>query len=265
MEAMLPPSFSTRYGPFALVTGASSGIGAEFARQLAATGLGLILVARRRDRLEALADELRAAHGVEVVVAPGDLGAEDFMEALAPALEGREVGLLVNNAGFGVAGDLLSNDLARELESLYVNCRAPLVLTHSLAGPMVARGRGGVIFLSSVLGHFPLPYMAHYSATKAWDLFLGEGLYEELRGRGVDVLTLCPGGTRTEFGAVAGAGASTGMAVEPVVRGALRGLGRRPTVIAGVLNTLTVWLLDLLPDALRLAIVGRRARNLSRV
>lgn len=252
------PQLSERYGPWALVTGASSGIGAEFARQLAAEGLHLVLVARRRERLEELARELMAAHGVETVAAPVDLARPDFLEELRPHLEGREIGLLVNNAGFAVAGPLLENDLERELECLAVNCRAPLVLTHALAPDMVARGRGGVVLVSSVVGHLPLPYLSHYSATKAWDRFLGEGLHVELAEHGVDVLNVCPGATRTEFGDVAGYGSSGGMEVGPVVEKSLRQLGRRATVVTGVQNQLVVWLSRLLPTRLRLWICDRR-------
>lgn len=256
------PRFVSRYGPWAVVTGASSGIGTEFARQLAAQGLSLVLVARRRERLEELARELMAEHGVDTLAVPLDLAREDFLDDLLPHLEDKEVGLLVNNAGFAVAGPLTGNDLGRELDSLYVNCRAPLILTHSLVPAMVERGGGGVILVSSVVGHIPLPYLSNYSATKAYDRFLGEGLWFELGQHGVDVLTLCPGATRTEFGEVAGFGPSGGMEVGPVVARALRGLGREPTVVPGSGNYLLALASRLLPTRVRLWLAGRQGRSL---
>lgn len=253
---------ATRYGPWALVTGASSGIGREFAARLAAEGLDLLLVARSREKLEALARELAATHGVEAVAVPADLARPDFMAALEPALAGRPVGLLVNNAGAAVAGELRTNDLARELAILDLNCRAPLILTRSLAPAMAERGRGGIVFVSSVLGLMPMPYLANYSATKAYDLFLGEALWYELGAQGIDVTTLCPGATRTGFGDAAGFGPSEGMAVGPVVAEALAALGRRPAVVAGLRNRLMAGLARLLPLPLRLRLLGRIGRGM---
>ena len=223
-----------KYGRYALITGASSGIGAEFARQLAAGRLDLILVARRRDLLERMAKELRSKYHVHVKVAPADLSRENFMSELESAIKGSEIGLLVNNAGFATSGPFLETDAEKELEMLHVNARAPLVLTKALAPAMVRRGRGGIIFLSSMAGMMSLPYMANYAATKAYDLMLGEALWYELKGKGVDVLSLAPGAVKTEFGKVAEVGSGFGlMEPEKVVREALRKLGRTPSFVPG--------------------------------
>lgn len=233
------PAFQEKYGPWALVTGASSGIGAEFARQLSARGLNLVLAARRRELLEQLGHELEST-GVVVRVVSLDLSRGDFMSTLLPCIEDLEIGLLVNNAGFGVAGRFLENDLRRELELLDVNCRAPVILTHELGRKMVGRRRGGIVFVSSVVAFLTSPFLSHYSASKGFELLLGEGLHYELQRSGVDVLVLCPGGTDSEFHAVAGVRPMSSMPVEPVVAAGLRALGRKPVTIAGFRNRLMV-------------------------
>jgi len=257
-------SFGEKYGPWALVTGASAGIGAEFARQLAARGLNVVLVARRRERLEALAEELQARHRVEARAAAMDLARPDFLGDVQAATAGLEIGLLVNNAGFGWSGAFLDHDLERELEMLAVNCRAALVLAHTFGRPMRDRRRGGIIFVSSVLGYMATPYLAHYAATKAYDLSLGEGLWFELRPQGVDVVTLSPGTTKTEFAQVAGAPEIGGMAVEPVVAAALKNLGRRPSVVAGWRNRALTSVQSQMPRRWRVALVGRVMRAIGR-
>jgi len=242
------PTFQERYGPWALVTGASSGIGAEFARQLAARGLNLVLVARRKERLETLARQLIERHRIQAHAIAVDLSQPDFMSSLRAVTDALEIGLLVNNAGFALTGRFLDNELERELSLLNVNCRAPLILAHEFGRKMVARGRGGIIFVSSVMAHISSPYWTSYSASKAWNLLVGEALCYELKTYGVDVLALCPGGTNTEFKNVAGIqGNYPQMPVEPVVASALRALGRKPSLIAGLQNRATYLFMKLLP------------------
>jgi uncharacterized protein len=179
----------------ALVTGASSGIGAAFARGLSRRGHSLLLVARRRDRLDALAAELGRA---EVMTADlGDPGQPAAVAARALALG--DVELVVNNAGFGTRGHFAELDEARELEMVQLNVVAPVTLTRRLLPSMVARGAGGVINVASIGAFQPVPFMATYGATKAFVLSWSEALSEELRGSGVRVLCVCPGPTATEF------------------------------------------------------------------
>src|SRR5215510_15969656 len=142
-------TFVERYGPWALVTGASAGIGAEFARQLSQMGLNLVLVARRRQRLEDLACELESKNKVHVRIVVADLARPDFLPAIRSVTNSIEVGLLVNNAGFGLAGRFLEHELEEELNLLNVNCRAPLILTHEFGRQMAQRRKGGIIFVSS--------------------------------------------------------------------------------------------------------------------
>lgn len=190
--ALPPPSDRTT----AVVTGASSGIGEQFARQLSARGHHVTLVARRRERLEALAAEL----GTATVVA-ADLAGQEGRDALGEAVrgEGRDVEILVNNAGFGVYGAFRSSDRARELEQVRILCEAVVDLTHRWFGAMCARGRGAVIVVSSSSGFQPAPYNAGYAAAKAYSLTLAEGLHAEGREDGVTVTAVCPGPVRTEF------------------------------------------------------------------
>jgi short-subunit dehydrogenase len=186
--------------PAALITGASSGIGAEFARQLSARGHELILVARRADRLAALAGELPThAHVISCDLA---MDAPSLPEAVAAL--GLDVALLVNNAGFGTYGPFLELDAAREAEEIRLNCEAVVTLTHAFLPQMVQRARGGVIIVASSAGMQPIPYQAVYAASKAFALSFGEALSEELRGSGVRILTVNPGPVPTEWQSVAG-------------------------------------------------------------
>jgi short-subunit dehydrogenase len=190
--------FIERYGPVALVTGASSGIGSSFAEALAARGLDLILVARRIGRLEALSEKLKADHGVGVTVCQLDLSAATAAEQVMRAAASLDVGLVVSNAGFGLKGPHERNDPAAMSDMLMVNCHTPMLLAHAFIPRLRQRGRGGIIFTGSIEGLMGCPYSTAYSATKAFINHLGEGLWAELRPHGIDVLTLCPGATDTE-------------------------------------------------------------------
>jgi hypothetical protein len=258
-------SFLERYGPWAIVTGASSGIGEEAARQLAARGLSLVLCARRKDRLEALASRLAAEHGVEARVLELDVGRLDFVEPLLAAIAGLDVGLVVSNAGFGEKGPFLESDLARDLQMLDVNCRAFLVIAHTFAPRLVARGRGGMIFTSSTAAFQGLPFTAHYAATKGYGLQLAEALWYELRPHGVDVLALCPGPTDTEGPRRTGVDPDKVpvkmMHVEPVVRAALEGLGKRPVAVPGFTNQALHLLVKSLPRSVVTALAGRLVKR----
>jgi short-subunit dehydrogenase len=186
----------------ALITGASSGIGEQFARQLAARGHDLVLVARRADRLEQLAGELSTdAHPVPCDLATDAASLRDRVAEL-----GVEVDLLVNNAGFGTAGPFLDQDPGRDAEQVRVNCEAIVTLTHAFLPGMVERGRGGIINVASSAGMQPIPYESVYAATKAFAISFTDALHTELRGSGVRVLAVNPGPVPTEWQGVAGYG-----------------------------------------------------------
>lgn len=182
----------------ALITGASAGLGLEFAWQLATARHDVVLVARDATRLDRLAGQLRAAAGVRAEVISADLGARDDVERVAERLRDgdRPVGLLVNNAGFGLGQSFVGGDLAAHEQALDVMVRAVMVLSHAAVGPMVERGRGAVLNVSSVAA---LTAMGTYSAHKAWVRTFTEGLAVELRGTGVTATALCPGLVHTEF------------------------------------------------------------------
>jgi hypothetical protein len=233
-----PPSMRQRYGEWALITGASSGIGREFARALARDGVSCVLSARREERLRALAAELERLHGVATRVVPEDLADPHGADRLAAAVADLEIAVLVNNAGFGYAGRLDKQDTERLRSLVHVNCVAPLVLTSRLLPRMRARGRGAIIITGSIAGQQPLPRLAAYSASKSFDRLLGESLWGELRGTGVDVLVLEPGPTDTEFQGTAGEIPHPGEPPGNVVRVALDALGHQPAVVSGWFNWL---------------------------
>jgi short-subunit dehydrogenase len=248
-------NFVERFGPWALVTGASSGIGEAFARRLAGIGMNLVLVARREDRLRKLADDLQRQHAVSARVVPADLSREDFLPAIQQATADLQIGLLVNNAGIATTGKFLDNDFASELAMLHLNNRAPLILAHHFGRPMRKQGRGGIIFLSSSVAFAGVPLWSNYAATKAHDLVFAEGLAKELRPDGISVLALCPGATQTELWPP-GAKPLFSMQPNAVVDLALKKLGRKTTVVAGWLNSTSVVATRLLPRSWNAVIFG---------
>jgi short-subunit dehydrogenase len=234
----LPPSLRERYGEWALVTGASAGIGDAFARALASRGISCVLTARRADRLESLAGDLETSYGVKTRVVAEDLSQPDGASKLAAAVSDLPIGILVNNAGLGGAGRFDKLPLERVEQQVLLNCFAPAVLTHHLLPGMLERGRGAVVITGSVAGMQPLPLHAIYAATKAFDRFLGEALFVELRDKGIDVVVVEPGPVETEFQQVAGELAHPGESPEAVVELALHSLGRQPSVVSGWWNWL---------------------------
>lgn len=257
--------FRNRYGAWALITGASSGLGAEFARQLAAQKLDLILVARRKDRLKELATALRLEHGIQVKVVPLDLAKPNFIQTLRKQTAKLNIGLVVNNAGFGMAGEFTESNLDYELRMLDVNCRAPLILAHEYGKTMAAHRRGGIIMVSSVVSFQGVPFMSHYAATKVYDLVLGEGLWYEMKKHGVDVVTLCPGATETEFSHVAETKPVPGaMPATPVVTAALDALGHKPYVVAGFKNKLMVFGIRFTPRSIATRVAAQVMKRLGR-
>jgi short-subunit dehydrogenase len=236
------PSEEQTKTKLALVTGASAGIGAEFARQLARKGHGLVLVARRKEKLEEMAAELAARYSVETDVLSADLSTRDGVAAVEKRLTEGDVDLLVNNAGFGTLGEFAELPPERELEEIDLNVKAMVALTHAALGPMVERGDGTIINVASLGAFNPCPYMATYVGTKAFILHFSESVHEEVRGYGVTVTCLCPGFVATEFQAVSGVdlekmttpGKQT---PKQVVSAALKGAAAgRAIVVPGTLN-----------------------------
>lgn len=249
----------------ALVTGASAGLGAEFARQLAARGERLVVVARRVDRLDALADELRTRHGVAVEVLGADLLTPAGLAAVRTRLgdSERPVDLLVNNAGFGTYGHFVELEPERLQRMVRLNVEVVVDLARCAAEAMAARGSGGIVNVASTAGFQPNPTAAVYGATKAFVRSFSHALHRELAARGVVVTVVSPGLTETEYQQVAdiapeGLGAFMALQPEPVVRAALRAVSRgRAEVVPGALGKTTAPLLQRLPTQLSGFVSGR--------
>lgn len=260
-----PKDLRTAYGPWALIAGASTGLGAEFAVQLAAAGLDILLVARRADALEELATSLRKAHGIEVRVASIDLAAPDLLERVRAAAAGVEIGLVVYNAAYSCIGPFLGQSLEDKLRTLDVNCRGPLILAHEFGAAMAARRRGGIVLMSSMAGHQGAPMVATYGATKAFDRVLAEGLWEELRASGVDVIACCAGATRTPTYEASKPLGDPAIIMEsaPVVAETLAALGRTPSLIPGLANRAASFVMErLLPRSAAIRTMGKATRKL---
>jgi short-subunit dehydrogenase len=255
-------------GKWALVTGASAGIGQALAHELAAGGTHLVLTARRLDRLEALASELRAKHGIRTEVFAADLAERDAPEKIFAFTEqrGLPVALLINNAGFGQYGEVPTVLPQRLLDMVQVNCSAVVYLTRLYLPEMLARKSGDVLILASTASFQAVPYISVYAATKAFDLLFAEGLAEEMRPYGIRVCALCPGSTESEFHDVAGQNhlgfaAKRRETAEKVARTGLDALAAgRSTVVSGAGNAFGVISQRLVPRSMVTRIAARMFR-----
>jgi len=241
-----PANFRERYGPWALVTGAARGLGAEYARQLAGRGLNLLLVDVLEDELEQRARHLAAASGVEIRPLGLDLARPDMLAILRQTADTLDIGLLVNNAGLSAIGPFLDLPAEQHALVLEINARAPMLLAHHFGGRMRARGRGGLVFVSSGSAVVGTSYVSAYSASKAFVRNLGEALWAELTPQGVDVLAVLVGATDTP-GWRAGTPNPEApvwppvMRAEDTVRETLAALGRGPVCTPGAHNRLAFW------------------------
>ena len=234
-------SFKAKYGPWALITGASRGLGAEFTRQCAERGLNTVLVATNPELLQARADSIKKDYGVEVRTIVLDLSCEEFLPDITPVTGSLEIGLLINNAGLSKVSPFLNLAEDELIKQLHVNTRAGLILTRHFARKMAERKRGGIIFLASGSALSGTAYSANYAGTKAYNLILAESLWYELKPHGVDVLGFMAGPTKTP-----GWNANSPrpgrfvkvMDVKTTVNEALQALGKRPSLIAGKSNRL---------------------------
>ncbi len=266
--------WTQRYGSTAMVTGASSGIGEQFACELAKLGFNLLLTARREALLENLKDKLEREHGVSVTCEVCDLCEPVQVEALIARAQALDVGLVVSNAGYGVVKGEFVAESPAALEAMYrANSLAPARIAHALLPAMIARGRGGFIFTGSVEGDAVFPWSAGYAASKAFLHSLAQALWYEVKDSGVDILLLAPGSTDTQAPIKQGISReqlSGVMSPALVAQQALAQLGRRPHFTPGAHNRLLIALLRLLPRKRAIAMAGkgmrsamRRSRNLS--
>lgn len=253
----------THYGPWAVVTGASDGIGRELARQLAAAGLNLVVVARRPEPLEQLAEEARRLHGVSVQVLAADLSRPEGTAEVVALTAALPVGLLVAAAGFGTSGAFVEGELEEEMGLIDLNCRAVAALAHHFGGRFARQQRGGLILLSSLVAFQGVPRSANYAASKAYVQSLAEALRIELAPHGVDVVASAPGPVASGF--AQRARMRLGMAASPgeVARGTLAALGRRGTVRPGWLSKVLEWALAPLPRWGRVRMMGVIMRGMT--
>lgn len=260
-------NFAERYGPTALVAGASEGLGRAWAEAIAARGVDLILVARRAERLEATAEAIREAHGVNVRTASLDLGEPDLADRLEALLADTDLGLGVYNACYSAIGAFLDVSLEDKLKIVDVNVRGPLTFAHVLAPRLVARGRGGLVLMSSMSGFQGTAMVGTYAASKAFDTVLGEGLWEELGHHGVDVLVTAAGATSTpnflEETPEHRRAMARPLTAEDVVSEAIEQLGRVPTVVPGRTNRLAQFVFGrLMPRPTAVRFLSRTTRKM---
>lgn len=258
------PRLRDRYGPWAIVAGATDGIGLAFAEELARSGVNLLLAARRRGRLEELAARLAAESGVETRAVSVDLQSDEGVRALIEASRDLDVGLLVESAGFGTSGLFVRAEVREELHMIDVNCRALVALSHAFGRRFEARGRGGLVLLSSLMAFQGVPLAATYAATKAFVQTFAEGLHAELAPHGVDVLAVAPGPVATGFAARANLVMSMAERPETIAQASLAALGRRSIVRPGRLAKLLELALSPLPRRARVRVMGRVTSDMTR-
>lgn len=254
---MMNQQWVEKYGKWAVVTGASDGIGKEISYLLAGSGLNVVIVARRVHLLDQLADELRKDFDVKVKVVVADLSSIDGVKSIINGTQSMDVGMLVAAAGYGTSGKFIQQSIEDEINMLEVNCRAVLALSHHFGKQFASQGRGGIILFSSLVAFQGVPLSANYSATKAYIQSLAEALHQELAPYGVDVLASAPGPIHSGF--ASRANMQMGLALKPddVARGTLKALGSQSTVRPGALSKLLIGSLAFLPRPLRVRVMGQ--------
>lgn len=233
-------TFKEKYGPWALITGATSGIGEAIAHQLAAKGLNIVLVARKKEELKAKATVLKHKYHVDTHIVSADLSTEEGIASVLTSTKELSVGLLTIAAGLEVNGAFEKNDILQELKVVQINIGATLQLTHHFSANMVSNGRGGIILVASLSGHMPNPYFANYAGTKAYILNFGASLYGELKPKGIDVTVVSPGLTNTPMATSTGVDWSKtpmqALSPERVAQTAVHALGKKFLAIPGTKN-----------------------------
>lgn len=245
----------SQYGSWAIVTGASSGIGKALAIHIAGCGVNVVLNARSEDTLQRFAADLEKTFGVKCIVVASDLSIEKGIKALTDATQDLDIGLMVASAGFGTSGSFVHSSIKDEHDMLKVNCEALLLLTHAYANKFIHRKKGGIILLSSIISFQGAPYATHYAATKAYVQTLAEGLYHELRPKGVDVLAAAPGPVHTGFAARAKMQMDLALRPEDIALPILKALGKQSTVIPGGLSKLLAYSISIVPRSWQVKIM----------
>jgi hypothetical protein len=249
------------YGEWAIITGASSGIGLALASELAAAGFNLVINSRNSEKLKTVEQELQSLYPVEIKVVAADVSVTAGVDKIIQATQGIDVGLLITSAGYGSSGLFTDTSLHSEINMLRVNCEAVLSLTHYFSQKFKQQHRGGMIFLSSLVAFQGVPYSANYAATKAYIQSLAEALAVELRPFGIDVLAAAPGPVDSGFGQRANM--KMGKALKPaaVAVPILKALGRQANIIPGLLSKILVYSLRIVPRWAKIRIMQQVMRG----
>lgn len=247
MKDSLKQNLKEKYGEWAVITGASSGIGLEIAERLAESGLNLVLNARRKEVLTAQAKQFEEKYSVKTLIIAGDISQNEIINEVITQTSDLKIGLFVASAGFGTSGLLIQNEIKTEVEMLRVNCESLLTLTYHFANQFVTQKRGGIILLSSIVAFQGVPFSANYAATKAYVQSLAEGLAVELAPFGVDVLSAIPGPVKSGFGARANMKMDNAVSPELIGTLILATLGKKTNVVPGFLSKILVYSLATLP------------------
>lgn len=240
-----------KYGDWALITGATSGIGKCFAEILAEKGFNLVLVARNGEKLSTLAKELSVIHAIQCKIISTDLTNETSVEDIIQKTSTIQVGLLINNAGYAVTGNFLEGSRSSHTGIVKINSLVPMLIVYEFGKRMEENKKGGIINVCSVSGMMPLPGWASYAASKAFLISLSQSLWFELKPKGIDVLALCPGATKTNFYETANV-KSSGLDPKEVVYAGLNYLGKKPSIVVGNSNRFMAFFMQVLPIKLRI-------------
>jgi uncharacterized protein len=236
-----------QYGEWAIVSGASSGIGLELAKQLASAGFNLVINSRQLEKLQEVETELKAIANIQIKIVASDISETEGVDKIIQAAKDLNVGLLIASAGYGTSGNFLDSSIHSEINMLRVNCEALLSLTHYYSQQFARQKRGGIILMSSMVAFQGTPYSANYAATKAYVQTLAEGLALELKPSGVDVLAAAPGPVESGFARRANMKMSMSLKPSQVGVPILKALGRKTTVLPGFLTKLLVYSLRMVP------------------
>ena len=237
----------TKYGDWAIVTGASSGIGLELATQLATAGFNLVITSRHVDKLQDVEEQLKVNSNIQIKIIASDVSNKEGIDKIIQATQSLNVGLLVVSAGYGTSGNFIDSSLHNEINMLKVNCEALLSLTHYYSLQFVQQKRGGIILMSSMVAFQGTPYAANYAATKAYVQTLAEALAEELKPHNVDVLAAAPGPVESGFSQRANMKMSMSLTPQQIGVPILKALGRKTTVLPGLLTKILVYSLRTVP------------------
>lgn len=261
-------NFQQRYGRWAIVAGASEGLGAGYAKELASRGLNLVLVARRAELLQSLGTQLSEKYGIKTKVIVLDLSTLNAAEQIVQQTMDMDIGLLIYNAAFSAVGPFLERSMDDHMQELHTNIHAPFKLLYLLGQRLLGRGRGGIVLMSSLSAFQGSAYISTYAATKAFNIVLAEGLWEEWRTHGVDVLVCVSGAVKTPNYIASGpeqTGRFSDSTMEPdqVVNEALNALGKQPYVIPGRMNRFASFVMrHLLPRKMAIRFMGKVLRDM---